>query len=84
MGVLGFAKILKPDVVFVVSDGSFESEQYSSGIPWKEVKKALLEIKDESGKPARINFLVFEPKDEDLKELRKLASSSKGNIREMK
>ena len=84
LGVLSFAQTLKPDVVFIVSDGSFQSEQHPSGIPWNELKKAIDQIKDESGKQARINFIAFEPKEEDFKELRKLANSSKGSVREMK
>ncbi|MFZ9964786.1 MAG: hypothetical protein ACO3GO_06215 [Terrimicrobiaceae bacterium] len=84
LGVLNLAQNLKPDVIFIVSDGSFQSEQYPAGIPWKELKKAIEKIEDDRGKPARINFIAFEPKDEDLKELRKLANASKGSIREMK
>jgi len=84
LGVLAFAKELKPDVVFIVSDGSFQSEQYESGIPWDEVKKSIESIKDESGKAARINFIAFEPKEEDLKELKKAAARSNGKVQEIK
>jgi hypothetical protein len=84
LGVLAFAKELKPDVVFIVSDGSFQSEQYESGIPWDEVKKSIEAIKDESGKAARINFIAFEPKEEDLKELKKAAARSNGKVQEIK
>jgi hypothetical protein len=84
LGVLAFAKELKPDVIFIVSDGSFQSEQYESGIPWDEVKKSIEAIKDESGKAARINFIAFEPKEEDLRELKKAAARSNGKVQEIK
>lgn len=84
LGVLQFAKELKPDVVFIVSDGSFQSDQYEGGIPWNEVKKAVEELKDANGRPSQVNFIAFEPKPEDLKELKNTASRARGKVNEMK
>lgn len=84
IGILSFAKELKPDVVFIVSDGSFESEEHPQGIPWNEVRKAMEGIKDESGKMARIHFIAFEPSDENLKEMKKAAARTNGKVQEIK
>jgi len=83
-GVLEFAKELKPDVVYIVSDGSFQSNQHPGGIPWNEVKKAVEELKDANGKPSQVNFIAFEPKPEDLKELKNTANRARGKVNEMK
>ena len=84
VGVLGAAAEMKPDAVFIITDGSFKSKINPKGIPWDDVKKAADRLVDADGKPARINIIAFEAGDEDLKELRRIASKSKGNIREMK
>ena len=84
LGVLAFAQQLKPDVVFIVTDGGFESEQYPKGIPWNEVKKAIDAVTDDSGKPAKINFIAFEPTEENFKEMRRAVSRSGGKVQEPK
>lgn len=78
LDVLAYAKNTKPDLVFVVTDGSFQSNQYDArqgGIPWSEVKKAVAAIQGESGQASQVNFIVFGPKENDLKELKKLSSA---------
>jgi hypothetical protein len=76
LDVLTYAKNNKPDLVFVVTDGSCQADSYPSGIPWSEVKKAVEAIQDENGKASQVNFIVFGPKENDLKELKKLADTN--------
>jgi hypothetical protein len=84
--VLEYAAILKPDVVFVITDGSFEwnaSTKNRSRIPWDDVRQTSKLLKDSSGKPSKINFIAFQPDPEDFSELKKIAGST-GKAYEMK
>jgi hypothetical protein len=84
--VLEYAVTLKPDVVFIITDGSFEwnvSTKDSSRIPWEEVRQISRLLKDSTGKPSKINFIAFQPDPEDFSELRKIAGSN-GKAFEMK
>jgi hypothetical protein len=82
LGVLEFAKELKPDVVFIVTDGGFESEQFPGGIPWDDVKRAMDAIEDENGDPAKINFIAVGPEEENLKEMKRASARSGGKVQE--
>lgn len=84
VGLLQAASAMNPDAVFIITDGSYKSKVHPKGIPWPDIRKAAEEIKDTDGKRAKINVIAFEAADEDLKELRRLAKSSGGNIRELK
>ncbi len=84
IGVLQAAAAMSPDAVFIITDGSYKSKVHPKGIPWEDIRKTAELVKDADGRRAKINIISFEAGDEDLKELRKLANASKGNIREMK
>lgn len=84
IGVLQAANEMKPDAVFIITDGSYKSKVHPKGIPWDEIKKVAEQLKDADGKRTKINVISFEAGDEDLKELRKISKGSGGNIREMK
>lgn len=84
IGVLQAAAAMNPDAVFIITDGSYKSKVHPKGIPWEEIRKTAELVKDADGHRAKINIIAFEAGDEDLKELRKLSTASKGNIREMK
>ena len=45
---------------------------------------AVEQLKDSDGRRTKINIISFEAEAEDLKELRRIALGSGGNIREMK
>jgi len=83
VGVLQAAGAMNPDAVFIITDGSYKSKLQPSGIPWDDIHKVAEGIKDANGKRAKINVISFEAGKEDLKELRKIAAGSRGNIREM-
>jgi hypothetical protein len=83
VGVLELASKMKPDVVFLISDGSFQSSLHPQGIPWTEFKKATDFVKDASDAPCRFNFITFEASEEDTKELKRVSSRTGGKTIEI-
>ena len=87
VGVLEFAARLQPDVVFVISDGSFQwrKEGPIANIPWRDLSEAIKAVETASPE-ARVpfNFIVFQIKPDDKRELRSLASRTGGKFREIK
>lgn len=77
--VLKGALALKPDVVYLISDGSFQSERNSSQVPWKEVE----DVVKEQGGSARIHFIGFEMKPEDKKEMKAIVRKTDGTLKEI-
>jgi len=84
VGLLELAAQMKPDVVFLISDGSFESSLHPKGIPWSDIKKAVDSVKDTDDDPCRFNFITFEASDEDAKELKRISGRSGGKTVELK
>jgi hypothetical protein len=85
VGVLQLAAQMKPDVIYIISDGSF---QWSPGgnqdtIPWDEIKKFTGGVLQE-GQECAINFIAFEPKDDDIKELKRISARTGGKTVELK
>jgi hypothetical protein len=85
MGVLELAAQMKPDVLYVISDGSFQWKPTGTidNIPWNDIKK-ILDGSLQEGQKCVVNFIAFQPKDEDLKELKRLSSRSGGKTVELK
>jgi len=85
IGVLGLATEMKPDVIFIISDGSFQWKAGggSGTIPWKEVKKIFTEDFYKSP-DCKVNFIAFEAKDEDSREMRSISQRSGGKMIELK
>ncbi|MCS7009352.1 MAG: hypothetical protein N2035_04575 [Chthoniobacterales bacterium] len=86
VGILEFTAPLQPDVVYVISDGSFQWRITGNleNIPWKEISTAIDAVQ-KANPQTRVpfNFITFEAKPEDLKELRPIAAKSGGRIREI-
>ncbi len=88
VGVLELAARLQPDVIFVISDGSFQwnpdnAPGYGGDIPWKEIEKvARGPLQGPEG--CKINFIGFEMKPQDKREAGSLARGTGGKLREMK
>lgn len=84
LGVLQFSKKMKPDVVYLISDGSFEQGQAAeaNNVEWRDVSNALASISG-NGKKIPVNFIAFAPKPSDAKEMKKIADNSGGRFREM-
>jgi len=84
IGVLELAAKMKPDVVFLISDGSFQSSLHPQGIPWNDFKKAADAVKDDDNAPCRFNFITFEATKEDSKELKHISNRNGGKTVELK
>jgi len=85
VGVLELAAAMKPDLLYVISDGSFQSkvDGPNKTIPWDDVKKVVNENFPKSLN-CRINFITFQAKKDDAKELKNLSTKSGGKTLEIK
>jgi len=85
IGVLDLATEMKPDVIFIISDGSFQWKAGggSGTIPWTVVKKRIAENLCKSGE-CKVNFIAFEAKSDDTKEMRGISQRSGGKMIELK
>lgn len=80
-GVLEFAATLQPDVIFMISDASFQAGRTT--IPWDEIKK-VVKGPLQAGEGCKLNFIGFEMKPEDKREIGSIARSTGGRMREIK
>ena len=87
VGILELAAKWQPDVIFLISDASFQwkppggKKSWGEDIPWKEIKKST-----DGGLPAacKIHFIGFEMKPDDKREIGAIARKSGGKLREIK
>jgi len=84
IGVLGFAKEMRPDVVYLISDGSFEQggQKEEDKVAWNDVRKAF-DALSQGGKKVPINFIAFAPDQSDAEQMKKIATSSGGRFRQV-
>lgn len=85
VGVLELAAKMQPDVIFMISDASFQWKPGGSieDIPWKEIGKiADGPLQGVGG--CQINFIGFEMKPEDKKGVGSIVRKSGGKLREIK
>lgn len=80
--VLEQAFRMKPDVVFLISDASFQwrVDGGIKDIPYDELKKLLKDLQEKMAEPARVQFLGFQPKPIDVKEWKRLVRRSGGKF----
>ena len=85
IGVLDLATEMKPDVIFIISDGSFQWKAGggSGTIPWPIVKKRIAENLCKAGN-CKVNFITFEAKTEDAREMRSISQRSGGKTIDLK
>jgi hypothetical protein len=85
VGVLELAAKMQPDVIFLISDASFQWKPGGSiaDIPWDDLKKIVRGSLQASGE-CTINFIGFEMKQEDRREMGGIVRSTHGKIREIK
>ncbi len=89
VGVLELAAQMQPDVIFLISDASFQWKSPSGkkslveNIPWKEIKK-IAESGLQSPTGCKIHFIGFEMKPDDKREIASIVRKSGGKLREMK
>ncbi|MDD5200241.1 MAG: hypothetical protein PHC88_10625 [Terrimicrobiaceae bacterium] len=86
--VLHAAFKLNPDVIFVISDASFERGSGSSGaqIPFPELDDALRDLQKASPTPVQIHFVGVGMKPANEKEMRRVMAkhSAGGRFRQLK
>jgi hypothetical protein len=85
IGVLELATQMQPDVIFLISDASFQWRTTGSlsNIPWDDVKK-VVKGSLQAGGECKLNFIGFEMKQVDRSEMGSIARSSGGKMREIK
>lgn len=79
---------LEPDVIFILSDGSFErgSGSANARIPWPEVHDTLRELQKSRPNPVQIHFIGVGMKPENQREIRRAIAThgGGGRFRELK
>ena len=88
VGLFNRAAEIKPDVIFIVSDGMFSSMKGTfpeSGsdrkIPIDYIKKAAAPLKDIG---CKVNLIIFEADQETSRELKQISAMTKGTTKEFK
>ncbi|MFN0129433.1 MAG: hypothetical protein ACKV19_22435 [Verrucomicrobiales bacterium] len=85
--VLEFAFNLKPDTVFLISDGSFEQTAPGNpnrSIPDEEIQAHLKRLQQTAGREVPIHFIGFQMKEGHRTLWRRIAQRSGGKFREIK
>ena len=78
-GVLKEAFKLKPDLVYIVGDGSFQrGEQRGEFISFEEIKSTLRDLQKTLPQPATVNFIGVGMRDDNKQEIRRIISSQGG------
>lgn len=78
-GVLKEAFRLKPDLVYIVADGSFQrGGGRGEQIPFDEINSTLKELQKSLPEPATINFIGVGMHDNNRKEMRRIISAQGG------
>lgn len=88
VGVLERAIQMRPEVIFLISDASFQwrpggGNSYPD-IPYDDIKDVVEKLEKESRREVPIHFIAFEPKDDDAKEWSRIVRKTGGEFREMK
>jgi len=85
VGVLELAAKMQPDVIFIISDASFQwrAGGSSGNIPWEDLKKAAKITSPEAGE-TQINLIGFEMRPDDKREAGTIIRSTGGKLREIK
>lgn len=84
--VLEQAFEMKPDLIFLISDASFQWRVGGgiSNIPYDDLKDLLAGLQADLPTPAVIQFIGFQPKSEDVKEWKRLLRRSRGKFQILK
>ena len=83
-GVLERAAEMNPDVIYLISDASFQWKESGpiQTIPWKEIK-AICDGPLQQAGGCKIHFIGFEMKPDDKREIGAIVRKSGGKIQEM-
>lgn len=88
IGVLERGLEMRPDVIFIISDASFNWRPGGGNgypaIPYDEFKKVVEKIEEESRGSIPIHLFAFQPRDEDAKALSRIIRKTGGEFKELK
>lgn len=86
VGVMEKAIAMRPDVIFLLSDASFQWRPEGGGvsdIPYDEIRGVFEKLESESAGRISVQFLAFQPRDDDVKEWRRILRKVDGEFREL-
>ncbi len=88
VGVLERSIAMRPDVIFLISDASFQWRAGEGGglgnIPYEEIKKAVDKLDQGPQGEIPLNFIAFQPKPDDEKEWTRIVRGTGGEFRQLK
>lgn len=96
VGILELAAKMHPDVIFLVSDASFQwvppdngknakksTSSFGTSIPWKEIANAVQGLPQDADR-CEIHLIGFQMKPDDKREINTIIRKTGGKLREMK
>ncbi|HEY5706393.1 MAG TPA: hypothetical protein VIS96_12540 [Terrimicrobiaceae bacterium] len=85
VGVLELAARMSPDVIFLISDASFQWKEGGglSDVPWEELVR-IVKGPLQGTEGCVLNFIAFEMKPEDRRKMESVVRATHGKIREIK
>ena len=87
VGILERAVAMRPDVIFLISDASFQWRPDGGGgfsnVPYDEIKKAVDKLGEGPLGEVPLHFVAFEPKPDDAKEWSRIVRKTGGEFREL-
>ena len=88
VGVLDRAAAMRPDVIFLISDASFQWRPDGGGgfsnVPYDEIGKVVKKLGEGPGGEVPLHFIAFEPKPDDVAEWSRIVKRTGGEFRELK
>jgi hypothetical protein len=84
VGVLELAARLLPDVIFLISDASFQWKEGGAlgDVPWREIQR-VVKGPLQANESCVLNFIGFEMKPDDKREMASIVRVTSGKIREI-
>ena len=79
--VLKVAFQMQPDVIFLVSDASYQRNGVQN-VPWDELERDIKKLQNQLPKPARIHFIGFSVNDENAKKMKSIIRKNNGKYKE--
>ncbi len=88
VGTLERSIMMRPDVIFLISDASFQwRPDGGSGyknVPYDEIKGVVEKIEEDLRQDVPIYFIAFQPKSDDSSEWSRIVRKTGGEFRELK